>query len=685
MSNAFKEPLIQLNNGIINQNIPNQINQDVFKQNVFNQIVPNQLASSQIVANEIASNQITFNQDALKKTPNRKMSRTPNNKSNSKLINSKQCPLSNDKLRRKLNCESNQKRKQKRDNLFNKQRNSLHESTSLKVTINTINRSSKSQLELKRQLETFYLNLQSKYLAYKQSTNALDDLINYLCKENRSILTEWSKVQRVLWFENDLMMKFAYGDENVENKDSVEKLTENLVEITTKLINEIVNDFIACCFKIFNLSNLQKFNEFILYLHSESMTSMDQENQHILNLITYCNTDEKDEAKIIVYINMFIIIKKLIDGIDENDELYTYITSKQFLSQLQQHTAFVIYLHKRNEEIQNNQPAYKTLDFVLMENYIEFLFNFAHLSSTELTFDTLEDQNDLYRLISNLKELVKLANRKSLIYYVQIINNFFEPFLGPAVIDFLIPIVNVEELCSIIKINFANYTQLKKQNVNDDTTQLIETIIRLFTNLTSIESYSKVLINCGMIHYIQSILILMNELHTMKDELVCSLLILIKNIIFIKLNDEPKSYFETAKSGYDLIFSSKFVPEFIASIDHMNNRCKIQVAEILSNLFKLAESSLIKKFLSLKFLRALHNLLQFNDQNVIYSTLEVLLIFILNNKLVPGQLIYLLNYYQFTGLLDLIESLSNSKNDQISKLASKLLDRYYSLADLEEI
>lgn len=609
--------------------------------------------------------------------------KTPNGKTNSRL-----CPFSSEKLRKKINCESIQIRKQKRDNLFNKQRNNLSIERSASPTTNSSNLTASftDQSELIEALELFALSLQSKYSKYKQSADHIHELINYLGEENRTVLNECVRAYMCLIYENKQLLRFVNGsqtdeDDDAEDANSVSnKRFDDLVENTIKLIGQLVDELTGCCFNTFAPQTLETFTRFVLYLHDQSITTMDQEDRFVFNFIEFCADQQLDDSKIPLYITLFKTIYSMIDGVDDTQRLWIYIRSEQFLDQLKQHTAFAICLLKRNPS-ETSRPV----DQRLVEQYVELQFAFAHLISTELTFDTLNDQDDLYRLISNLKQLVKLnATDRSLIYYVQTMNNFFEPYLDFQLLDFLVPKSDVEQFCSLIKVHFQANDE-SRIRMTSDTVRLIGTIVRLFSNITSIEMYGKLLVDCSLLSCIPSIFVeSKNDL-----DLIYCILIIIKNIVSIEIYPgdhlETSGKFETTASQcYDQIFSPKFVNEFVSSFDLMNGRCQTETVELLSNLFRNARSNVIRSFVSFKFFRSLHGLLKLNDLNAVYSILEILFTLLQNSHLNSEQLIYLLNYYESSGVLDLVETMSFNKNDKISKLAGALLDHYYNLVELKE-
>ena len=145
-------------------------------------------------------------------------------------------------------------------------------------------------------------------------------------------------------------------------------------------------------------------------------------------------------------------------------------------------------------------------------------------------------------------------------------NNSFEPFLDYNVLEFLFPSKLIESFIELIKINLPEFNE-DKQKRNGYANKLINGIISLFSNITCLEVYCKILIDLNFISLLQKLL----TENKNEQKLVFYLLIIIKNITSIELdysssikNKKNQSKFQKISNcnNLDKVFTPNFVKEF---------------------------------------------------------------------------------------------------------------------------
>lgn len=624
--------------------------------------------------------------------------------------------FSTEKLKRKIQNETNKSRKQRRENLFNKQRNSLSPNSStspqsnstnslnnqISDTLsnqnqsNTILKNVKSneiiigstlpapsieQIEQNKLIHDFCVNLQSKYSIFKQTSNSTD-LINYIYNENKFAFIICATEFKILSNQYDDLKKFtrdgSFYEINV-NQSEYQDLTDfqRATIYIIKLIHEIVNNLIELCNGTSDLKLIESFVDLMLFLCGEGISTLDEETRHFFNLINFFSNQNLEVNHIQIYIKLFDTISCFIDPIDNRSKIWSYFNSRSFLNLIRLHTEFAC--HLKIVDSTNLTSNYQSNDKSIFNKYLESLFQLSADLSERLMIDTLDVQDDLCKLIENLKDLVNRheSNKQLIIYFVQILNNYFEPYVDFSILDFLFPVNFIEYCCSLVKTNIG----YENSRTSCESNKLIENIIALFSNITSMEMFCEMLIDLKFIDQFRNLLMMNNR------TVIYYLLIMIKNILSFETDFciQTTSRFQAInKNSFDLIFTPIFVKELISTIDKMNSDCKTELSVILIDVFKYAKPTVIRSFISLKFIENLSFLIQNEtDVNMIFCVFKILSTFINENKC-PEQFVKVLNYYETTGIIENVEQLCYNPNSQISEFANLFLDQFYKLSDLKE-
>lgn len=703
------------------------------------------------------------------------MSRTP----------AKETSFSTEKLKRKINSETNKLRQQRRDNLFNKQRSNLESSAnsssdflsladdssnqemvavSIAAPVHQVisidyqpdgsqklvrklvqrkksDKASKSPPEMDitsdptEEYTQFYQDLESRYSAFRTATSKqnavrLAELFN--TPQSRATISGCSTRFRILAVKQSELAKYLREgavnfSANVDDYPAYSTSASKLVNDIIVLIHEVLNTLINFSFNNTDANQVELIENLasaMLCFHHNQITTLDEQRRYLVKFIEFCwNSRTLELSQVNLYCNLFEGIDRFIGLLKENrkDDIWRYLTSNRFLKLLKQHTKFACQLirtNRMNESMVNSDwpgsnstrsavgdsemsidsqtsklptpyQANRNLPPAVRE-YISDLFCLTLAQSTRLELDGYEFPDDLYQLISHQKELLAYElGEDQFAYFVQTLNNYFEPSYPDSVLEFLFPLQFIEDGCLRIKAKVNLIEHPKSEADKFDSAmhaRMIGILVGLFSNLTSMDKYCQLLVNLNFTDQLTS-LIAIGKINSNLNLLFYTLTV-IKNIISIQTCNENLSRFQQSNvfgiDVFEKIFSSILVRELIDAFASMNGDCKQELSAILSELFRYAKPAVIGKFMNPKFFQLLNDLMEMNDANLAMIALRVLSLFVRPDESNTERLVLVLNHIDTAGLIDSLEMLSYSPNSQINRLASNLVEKYYDLSELKE-
>lgn len=652
--------------------------------------------------------------------------------------------FSAEKLKRKMNNETSKLRKQRRDNLFNKQRINLESlvltssedaESSSQMSITSIDAADQHPianqlppLKITRpkrdamdtpssltppdssgeceytveQFAQYYEDLKSKYSTFKQANppNAFE-LVQYL--------NHW-KSQAILPYLR------KSGDEQADGS----KLPTEIIA----LLRQALNDLVDFCFRNPDRQLIEQLSVTMTNSDIIMISTLDERRRYLVKLIEFCahsQTLELNQLK--TYYNLFDCIDMFIGELrGRQDDLWQYLNSSVFVKLLKQHSKFACQLIRSNctmNDMPNsdcpngdstgsqtmdqtkanetptdlqatNHLAKKQFKDTAIEDYVSSLFGVSLAQSKTLS---LEDDSglldELCQLIANLRELAEYEiSDDHFAHFVQILNNHFDPILDDGVLELLYPEQFVERCCTIVKTSVEHVNDYRKSRLGSpaaaayEWARRISLVISLFSNITSLPQYCAILMDLKFNDQLASVMAISSEFSDLN--LLFYVLAMMKNLI--SMEGEQLSGFERLDSVsiYDLIFVPAFVQELLRAMASMNGDCMQQLSAILSSVFKYSKSVVLRQFVHPLFFDALSCLLRMDDPDLQLLALQLLGSFVKPDESNAERLGQILNYFTNTGLIDSVERLNYSANNQISKLANKLTDDYYALSELKE-
>lgn len=589
--------------------------------------------------------------------------------SNKKKTPAKSCPLSSEKLRKKLTDQSTELRKERRTNLFNKKRCNL--STNDNQFFNSPTSPFSSTAVLCRdnefttiRIEQFNRDLEFQYSLLSKELEAVENLVNFIGSfENKSIYEHCSKefVDYLLYKDPQLI---NYVNQDQIRKENVSKqfdspLTDydKSIKNTIILIDNIKNKLINCCLNHYSSSFIIKFFNFLSSNSSFALLTKDQQNNLVQKIVNLLSNRKLIKEEIIVYKHLFNKILDLLSTSQEADKITLLIQSLPFWKILILHTKFAKETITELNQSKSYPDSLSAKDF---QEYLMCLFDLSHYLISSFDYGLYYDSNEIYgqniaQLIDNLNLIqssTEYLNNKSLIYFIQILNNYFDPS----------QLANTEHL-----LNGEFLSKLTNLIAADLDRSLTNNILGLFSNITCLEDYSLMLIDLQISNLLSNLL----DKGKADLNLVFYILIIIKNIVSI-----DSSYF-------NLIFTNSFTYKLTSTFQFMNGDCLTVLCAIIDDCIQ-TDSTVIKKFFQPNFIENIPILIKSNNPNLIYLLLKILIKLVNQKDLKQDRLLQFISLFEQSNLIDLIDNLSTNQNSAVSDLASSFLDDYYKIAEYKE-
>ena len=679
--------------------------------------------------------------------------------------------FSTEKLKRKLNIETTKLRKERRDNLFNKQRINLESSPSNALLTNgpsssetvvsqvpayqsTIpndhllaRQSNQPDYEMTSNLSTltktirkvyiapdqleektkFYKDLESKYLTFKQTAsheNAQELVLFIDYFKNIAVLNSATNQFRQIAIRQSELFKYLREDllNSKENDGEYAVYPENyskLVIDVIALVHEVMNTLTDYIFNDQDPKLIKRFAILMTNLHYSRFTTFDEKRHYLVIAIQYLSNRKTLELN---EIPMYCFLLENLDHFltlrnGKPDDIWTCITSVRFLKLLKQHTKLAcqvirslrtitsisnsdctnstgLQMDTEMQSESDSQPVklptpYQAKRHISLSEreYVSDLFSLALAQSTKLMFEGYELPDDLHQLISNLKQLAAYdLCEEQFSQFIQILNNYFDPSLDDSVLDFLLPLQFIEQTIDAIKVKCNKILDPKNELSLESSHHVrwISFVIGLFSNVTSMDKYCQTLIDLKLTDQLANLVAITRGESFLN--LLFYNLVMIRNMLRAQIWSENLSGFAQFNSFdiYQTIFQPTFVQKLLGASDEMNGDCKEVLSEILVDVSAHAKPAVLGQFINLEFFRILNDLLKMNDANLAMNTLQVLCVFVKQGRWNSEQSLLILNYIDAAGVIDNVEALIYSLNSQINRLASNLVDQYYTLSELKE-
>lgn len=673
--------------------------------------------------------------------------------------------FSAEKLKRKMNNETSRLRKQRRDNLFNKQRINL-ETLALSSSDLAEQEDATSSLEMMtaasvdaarpgdhQQIATRLppRPMNMKIARRKKEESAAIDTPSSLTPPDSSGEYEYTVEQFTQYYE-DLKSKYSTfkqakpssASELVQylnhwrsqatlpylrekgRDDSIDSISSKLPIEIIALLQEVLNDLVDFCFHNPESQLIEQLSITMTNSNMIMISTLDERRRYLVKLIEFCASSRTLElSQLKTYCNLFDCIDMFIGELrGKTDDLWRYINSSFFIKMLRQHTKFACQLIRSNrtmdcmpnsdcangdrtgDQITDNgipsqtdpqainrrkeQSVYLTKKHFKnteIEDYMSSLFGVSLAQSKELSLeDDSGPPDDLCQLIANLRELAAYEiNEDHFAHFVQILNNYFDPTLDDGVLELLFSEQFVQQCCAVVKTSVEHVNDYRKSPqgppaVAYDWIRRISLVVGLFSNITALQQYCAILIDLKFADQLASVVAISSEFSELN--LLFYVLAMVRNLTSVEgCSEQPGGFQRLGDLNiYDLIFTPTFVEELLRAMGPMNGDCMQQLSVILSNVFKYSKPTVIRQFVHPLFFETLNGLLRMGDPDLELLALQLLCSF-KQEESNAERLGQILSYFSSAGLIDSVEALNYSANNQISKLASKLTD---DLSELKE-